>query len=143
LISWPLSFCSHELIEFTGALEALKGLRGEMRQGQAWNALQRKNQRQIEEERGIDAASETNGSVLVSNPDKILKLAMIFEVGRWLKDKRRDWQVIQADSLDLAARHEAYCVAANRDLDAGEASIDAVNREGDRISPKAPPAPRA
>ena len=36
---------------------------------------------------------------------------------RWLKDKARDWQVIQADTLDLAARHEAYCLAANRNLD--------------------------
>ena len=43
---------------------------------------------------------------------------MIFEVCRWLKDKTRDWQVIQADTLDLAARHEAYCVAANKGLDA-------------------------
>ena len=71
---WALSFCSHELIEFTG-LEAFKGLRGEIRLSaearQAWNALQRKNRRQIEEERGIDAASETYGSVLASSPDKI------------------------------------------------------------------------
>ena len=54
-------------------------------------------------------------------------------------------QVIQAGSLDLAARHEAYCVAANRGLDgtiipiapasspSGEANIDAINREADRI----------
>ena len=66
---------------------------------------------------GIDPASETYGSVLAFSPAKTLKLAMIFEVCRWLKDKARDWQVIQADTLDLSARHEAYCVAANRDLD--------------------------
>ena len=34
------------------------------------------------------------------------------------RTRRRDWQVIQADTLDLAARHEAYCVAANKGLDA-------------------------
>ena len=78
-------FLSHELIEFTG-LEAFKGLRGEIRLSaearQAWNALQRKNRRQIEEERGSDAANETYGSVLASSPDKIPKLAMVFKVAR-------------------------------------------------------------
>ena len=66
-----------------------------------WNQLQMENRRQIEEERGIDAASETYGSVLASSPAKTLKLAMIFEIWRWLKDKPRDWQVIQADTLGL------------------------------------------
>ena len=121
MIHWPLYHNSYELIEFTGALEALKELKGEMRLSpeafELWKQLQVANRRQIEAVRGIDAASETYSSVLASSPDKILKLAMIFEVTRWLKDKARDWQAIQADTLDLAARHEAYCVAANRNLD--------------------------
>ena len=82
-----------------------------------WDQLHTENRYQIEAIRGIDAASETYSSVLASSPDKTLKLAMIFEVCRWLKDKTREWHIIQADTLDLAARHKAYCVAANRSLD--------------------------
>ena len=66
--------------------------------------LQVENRRQIEAVSGIDSASEINGSVLAASPAKTLKLAMIFEVCRWVKDKTRDWQVIAADTLDLAAQ---------------------------------------
>ena len=48
---------------------------------------------------------------------KTLKLAMIFEICCWVKNKTRDWHVNQVDTLGLAAQHEAYCVAANRSLD--------------------------
>ena len=114
-----------------------------------WKQLQSENRRKIEAVSGIDPASETCGGMLASSPAKTLKLAMIFEVCRWLNDKTRDWQVIQADTLGLAARHEAYCVSANKGLDAiaaratiipiapvspsGEANIDAINCEADRI----------
>ena len=44
MIPWPLSYDSHELIEFTGALEALKDLKGEMRLSpeafELWKQLQ-------------------------------------------------------------------------------------------------------
>ena len=149
MIPWPLSYDSCELIEFTGTLEGLKDLKGEMRLSpeafELWKQLQVENRRQIEAVSGIDPASETCGSMLAASPAKTLKLAMIFEVCRWLKDKTRDWQVIQADTLDLAARHEAYCVAANKGArrnyhsncssvsPSGEANIDAINREADRI----------
>ena len=153
MIAWPLSYDSCELSEFTGALEGLKDLKGEMRlipeAFELWKHLQSENRRKIEAVSGIDPASETCGGMLASSPPKTLKLAMIFEVCRWLNDKTRDWQVIQADTLGLAARHEAYCVSANKGLDAiaaratiipiapvspsGEANIDAINCEADRI----------
>jgi hypothetical protein len=147
MIAWPLSYDSRQLTEFTRALEALKDLKGEMRLSpeafELWKQLQMENRRKIEAVSGIDPASEIYGSVLASSPAKTLKLAMIFEVCRSLKDKTRNWQLIQADTLDLAARHEAYCVAANKGLDgtiiapapspSGEANIDAINRELDRI----------
>jgi hypothetical protein len=67
---------------------------------------------------------------------------MIFEICRWVKDKTRNWQIIAADTLVLAAQHEAYCVAANKALD-GTANraeiqdeadaIDTLNREADRV----------
>jgi hypothetical protein len=124
-IRWPLNYNSYELIELIGALEALKDLKGEMvlspEAFELWDQLQAENRRQIEEIKGIDAASETYGSVLASAPTETLKRAMIFEICRWLKDwlkdRTRDWHVIQADTLDLAATHEAYCVAANKGLD--------------------------
>ena len=122
MIAWPLSYDSCELSEFTGALEGLKDLKGEIRlipeAFELWKQLQSENRRKIEAVSGIDSASETYGSVLAFSPAKTLKLAMIFEVCRWLKDKTRDWQLIQADTLELAARHEAYCVVANKNLDA-------------------------
>ena len=69
---------------------------------------------------------------------KTLKLAMLFEACRWVKDKTRDWQIIQADTLDLASAHEACCVAANRSLDGTEIqdeadAIDTLNRELDAL----------
>ena len=132
----------------------MKSLKDEMRWSpqafELWKQLQVENRRQIEEVSGIDPATlaplgETYSAVLAASPVKILKLAMVFEISRWVKNKTRDWQVIQADTLDLAATHEAYCIAANRGLDgtiipiapasspSGEANIDAINREADRI----------
>jgi predicted HAD superfamily phosphohydrolase len=106
MIPWPLSYDSHELIEFTGALEGLKDLKGEMRLSQEafelWKQLARDNRRQIEAVSGIDPASETYGSVLASSPAKTLKLSMIFEVCRWLKGQDEELQLIQADTLELA-----------------------------------------
>jgi hypothetical protein len=137
MIPWPLSYDSHELIEFTGALEGLKDLKGEMRLSQEafelWKQLARDNRRQIEAVSGIDPASETYGSVLASSPAKTLKLSMIFEVCRWLKDKTRNWRLIQADTLELAARHEAYCVAANRNLDR-TANRSEIQYEADQLT---------
>ena len=87
MIPWPLSYDSRELIEFTGALEGLKNLKGEMRLSpeafELWKQLQVENRRQIEAVSGIDPASETHGSMLAVSPVKTLKLAMIFEVCRW------------------------------------------------------------
>jgi hypothetical protein len=153
MITWPPSYDACELSKLVAELEALKSLKGEMRLSQEafelWKQLARENRRQIEAVSGIDPSSETDGSVLASSPTKTLKLSMIFEVCRWLKDKTRNWQLIQADTLGLAARHESYCVSANKGLDAivaratiipiapvspsGEANIDAINREADRI----------
>jgi hypothetical protein len=109
---------------------------------EVWNALQRENRRQIEAVNGIDPASEIYGSMLAASPVKTLKLAMIFEACRWLKDKTRDWRIIAEDTLALAATHEAGCVEASRTLDGtvnrGEIqdeadAIDTLNREADRI----------
>ena len=84
VIEWPLCYNSYELIEFIRSLQALRDLKGEMRLSSqardAWDALQRKNRRQIEEVSGIDSASETYSSVLASIPDKVLRRAMVFEV---------------------------------------------------------------
>jgi hypothetical protein len=136
MIHRSLNYDSYELIEFTAGLEGLKDLKGEMvlssEAFNLWMQLQVENRRQIEEIKGIDAASETYGSVLASSPDKTLKRAMIFEVCRWLKDKASDWHVIQVDTLDLAARHEAYCVAANKSLDA-IANRAEIENEADSI----------
>ena len=72
MIVWPLDYNSYELIEFTAAMKALKDLKGEMRLSseafELWKQLQLENRRQIEEIKGIDAASETYGSALASSP---------------------------------------------------------------------------
>jgi hypothetical protein len=121
LITWPLSYDSDELIEFTRTLEAIRDLKGEMRLSvearELWKHLQVENRRQIEAVSDIDSASEIHGSVLAASPAKTLRLAMIFQICRWAKDRTRDWQAIQIDTLASAAQHEAYCVQANRSLD--------------------------
>ena len=70
MIAWPLAYDSHELTEFSRALEALKDLKGEMRLQrpeafELWKQLQVEYRRQIEELKGIDSASGTYGSVRV------------------------------------------------------------------------------
>jgi hypothetical protein len=136
MIPWPLSYDSHELTEFIGGLKALRSLQGEMRLSpegfELWKQLQVENRRQIEAISGIDPASETYGSMLAVSPAKTLKLSMIFEVCRWLKDKTRGWQIIQADTLDLASRHEACCVAVNKALD-GTVNCAEIQDEADTI----------
>ena len=122
-----------------------------------WKQLQVENRRQIEAVRGIDSASETYGSVLAASPAKILKLSMIFEICRWLKDKTRDWQIIEADTLNWRPRTR---LAASRQTGGswteplsfnqllqrrsppsarGQKNIDAINREADRICQRALP----
>ena len=72
MIAWPLSYDSCELSEFTGALEGLKDLKGEIRlipeAFELWKQLQSENRRKIEAVSGIDSASETYGSVLAFSP---------------------------------------------------------------------------
>jgi hypothetical protein len=146
MIPWPLSYDACELSKLARELEALKSLKGEMRLSRAafelWGELQVENRRQIEAVSGIDSAAEVYGSMLAASPAEPLKLAMIFEACRWLKDKTRNWQLIQADTLDLAAQHEAGCISAGATIipialaaspSGEEANIDAVNAELDAL----------
>ena len=140
MIYWPPGYNSDELSKLVAELGTLKTLQGEMRLSREafglWRELQAGNRRQIE-----DSANEIHASVLAASPVKTLKLSMLFEACRWLKDRTRSWQIIAEDTLKIAAQHEAGCVEANRRLDgtiivpspSGEANIDAINRELDAL----------
>jgi len=49
---------------------------------------------------------------------------MIFEACRWAADPARDPWAIQRDTLELAAEHGRYCLAAGR-------ALDAIGRRGE------------
>ena len=79
--------------------------------------IQRANRRERDTVEGFDSASEARGAALSSQPAKILKLAMIFELCRWAVDDSRDWKRIQPDTLQLAKEHSDYCLHASKELD--------------------------
>ena len=54
----------------------------------------------------------------------MLKFAMIFETCRWAADNARNWPEIQRDTLEFAAGHGRYCLAAGQ-------SLDAIGRRGE------------
>ena len=58
MIAWPLAYDSHELTEFSRALQRPEAF-------ELWKQLQVEYRRQIEELKGIDSASGTYGSVRV------------------------------------------------------------------------------
>jgi hypothetical protein len=138
MIPWPPSYSSDELGKLVAELEALRSLKGEMRLSpqafELWKHLQAENRRQIEAVNGIDSVSEVHSGMLAFSPVKTLKLAMLFEISRWLKNKGRHWQVIAEDTLKIAAQHEAGCVAANKAL------LDGAVNPSATIIPSIPPA---
>lgn len=121
LIDWPGMLDSKEmelLIRRFGKLLKIGGecsLSAEARD--LWTKIQKRNRENIGAITQIDAAAEALGSTLAEEPSRILKRSMIFEVCRWAADSSRKWQVIQADTLEMAAAHEAYCIQASRDLE--------------------------
>jgi hypothetical protein len=120
-IDWPEEQDSRACTEVIQTLSKLLLLSGRVTLSDSakalWSKIQTDNRREIESITSIDHASEAHGSMLSESPAKILKRAMIFEVCRWAKDTSRNWKQIQADTLELAAEHERYCLLANQLLD--------------------------
>ena len=67
-----------------------------------------------------------------ANVQSILKLAMIFEVARWVNNPSRNWQLIQRDTLQIAADHEMARHAASLYLEQ-EISRNAVDEKANSI----------
>ncbi|MEO5717425.1 MAG: hypothetical protein ABIR29_02510 [Chthoniobacterales bacterium] len=82
-----------------------------------WKELQEANRSQIQNIAGVDSASEAYGSALAEEGAKTLKFAMIFQICRWAFGSVKDWQVIQASTLQLATDHGRYCLHASQRLD--------------------------
>jgi hypothetical protein len=103
------------------ALQPLLLLSGEMiLAGEAfelWKAIQDSNRAETDAVNGFDSASEALSTALGESPSKILKRAMIFEICRWVNDRKRDWKVIQADTLQIAESHEKFCIHSGKILD--------------------------
>jgi hypothetical protein len=120
-IYWPCDFDSGEFGQLIESFKPLLEIEGEMRLSEqakeTWHALQDSNRAEIQRIVGIDAASEAYGSALAEENAKVLKFAMIFEACRWAADRGRDFHVIQADTLQLAAEHVRHSINASRELD--------------------------
>ncbi|HEY2711406.1 MAG TPA: hypothetical protein VGI60_02745 [Chthoniobacterales bacterium] len=124
-IYWPPDFESDRFKDVVDLFRPLLELEGKFqpllgRSMELWKELQDANRAEIINVTDVDAASaasETQTSALAEEGSKILKLAMIFEACRWARDRKRDWQVIQPDTLRLAAEHGRYCLRASRRLD--------------------------
>jgi len=120
-IDWPETLDSKamaKLIQMFGKLLKLEGecqLSPDARK--QWTHIQKHNREDIESITGVDASAEAHGSALSEEPSRILKRAMIFEACRWAKNPSRKWQIIQADTLALAAEHESYCIQSSLDLE--------------------------
>ena len=120
-IHWPPDLDGEEFLRLVEAFRPLTELAGEITLStdarRLWDGLQDRNREEIRGIHEIDSAAEAYGSALAEEQSKTLKLAMIFEACRWAKDRTRDWQEIQRDTLELAAAHGRYCLMAGRALD--------------------------
>jgi hypothetical protein len=120
-IYWPPDFDSDEFSRLIESFRPLLEIEGELRLSEKakalWCKLQDANRAQIQAIPGIDAASEAYGSALSEENAKVLKFAMIFEACRWATKQSRDFQVIQTDTLQLAAQHVHNSISASRELD--------------------------
>jgi len=121
-IHWPPELDGAEYEAMAGAFRPLADLEGELtltRSARAlWNDLQDRNREEIRAIHDIDHAAEAYGSALAEEQSKTLKLAMIFEACRWAADTTQSFGAIRRDTLELAAAHGRYCLAAGRALDA-------------------------
>jgi len=138
IIYWPADSPDEKNALILG-LQPLLALSGEMKLSpdalKLWKTIQDDNRAQIAKVHGIDAASEALGTTLSESPSKILKRAMIFEICRWLKDSDRDWKSIQADTLQISANHEAFCIHSSTILDTIGIRAE-VREEADIFLPK-------
>ena len=121
-IDWPSRPVEAEFQSICTSLRKIRGLKGEMKLSDdakiTWSRIQKDNRKQIDSTTGSDPAADAHLSALAEVPSKILKMAMIFEACRWAKNPdSRDWRTIQADTLELAAQHVAYCLSAAGQLD--------------------------
>ncbi len=120
IIHWPAENPDEKNALITG-LQPLVALSGEMELSadamELWKAIQDDNRARIKNVHGFDQAAEALGTTLSESPSKILKRAMLFEICRWLTDSRRDWTTIQADTLQISANHEAFCIHSSTVLD--------------------------
>jgi hypothetical protein len=121
-IYWPPTLNGAEYAAVLEAFRPLAELEGEMELTNSarvlWNDLQDRNRVEIRAIHDIDTASEAYGSALAEEQSKTLKLAMIFEACRWAADPTQSFGTIRRDTLELAAAHGRYCLAAGRALDA-------------------------
>ncbi len=127
-IYWPPDLDGEEFARVVAAFKPLAELTGEVklsREARAlWNDLQDRNRVEIRSIHEMDSAAEAHGSALAEEQSKTLKLAMIFEACRWAAEPARNWQEIQRDTLELAAAHGRYCLAAGQ-------ALDAIGRRGE------------
>ena len=121
-IYWPSELDGAEYERLVEVFQPLVEAEGEMTLTRAarslWDGLQDRNREEIRAIRDIDCAAEAYGSALAEEQSKTLKLAMIFEACRWAAEGGGAFGEIRRDTLELAAEHGRYCLAAGRALDA-------------------------
>jgi hypothetical protein len=119
-------------LEFIGIVEKLKRISKVNRHAFIFepSALERwvdfqKNNRQQMEKIGFD--DDTHVSRLNGQPEHVLKLAMIFQVGLWLETESPLPAEISRDILEKAIEHSELCLLAGKELESISRRVEIQN----------------
>jgi hypothetical protein len=140
MIYWPeeIESCIEGLVTLLDPITGLEG-KVELSKGamNEWKKIQDANRAESAAVIGSSPADEALRSALAESPSRVLKIAIIFEVCRWAKlSPRRDFNYqIQADTLEIAAKHQAACIEASKVLDTIGKRAELID-EGERILAK-------
>jgi hypothetical protein len=120
-IHWPPELDGAEYSRLVETFRPLTKLAGQMSLAPSaralWNDLQDRNRAEISAIHDIDRASEAYGSALAEEQSKTLKLAMLFEACRAVAEGSEAFGEIRRSTLELAAEHGRYCLAASQQLE--------------------------
>lgn len=123
-IDWPSPFNDTEAEALASLFRPLLTLSGSVGRHsfapgawEVWQRVQRENREECARVEGFTAADEAAGAALNESPMRILKLAVIFQACRWLKDRSLNPLELNADVLRIAHAHQRDCLAAAAELD--------------------------
>jgi len=116
----PPPFDNSGFVDLCLEFEKLGKVEGEMRFSESasamWGDFQYEN-RKLQNDLPMTESNSAYLNTLTEPPSLVLKLAMVFHLCRYAKNRVANWQIIDAESLRWAISHVNQCMQSVRALD--------------------------